>query len=103
MLKKTMRTRENLMISFIIVFLLCGWAFLKFYKTKKLPMLLAGVIVLLLQLPHWPLFLPHKLSFGLIAFFFSGCCFYEFYQKRKEKNFYIYAIMFLMFGLIFFT
>lgn len=79
----------------------CCWLFYKFYKTKSTRTLYAGILILLLQLSRWPLFLPIKICFALVSFSAAAMIFYDTYYKNKNKNAFIYIILFIGFGAVF--
>jgi len=57
-------------------------------------------MLLLFQFSKWPFFFDQKVGLALAGFFFSGVQFYYFYRSKK-KNFIIFGLMFLLFGIAF--
>lgn len=88
------------MTDILIFSALSIWLFYKFFKTRASRYLYIFALVAALQLSKWPLFFPINLSFGILAFFFSGAHFYEYHLQKKIKDSYIFSVMFILFGLL---
>lgn len=91
---------EQVILSLVIFAGAC-WLFYKFYKTKNTRSLYAGILILLVQLSRWPFFFPIKVSFALMSFCAAIMVFFDTYYKSKNKNAFLYIILFLGFGAVF--
>ena len=88
--------------------LVCGtvWFLWKFFSGRNLRHLFVAIFAASFILPQWPLFLPYKLSFAIAAFTAAGFLFYEYPYQKGVKNSppmtYIYILLFVVFGILFF-
>lgn len=73
------------------------WAIYKTFQTKNKRLLLGGAVLVIGSLAGWPFHLPNTISMALIGLLFAGSCTYDF-CKTKNRDFALYAIMFLILG-----
>jgi hypothetical protein len=89
------------MISFSIFLGIIAYCLLKWYRTKRESLLFVIAIACFLEIVRAPFKLPIELSLSLCGFFGFGVLLYKVLAKKVEKSFYIFSILFLMFGLVF--
>lgn len=68
---------------FILISIGILWLLWKFYKKRTLNYFSSATVLFCLQLAWWPLHLPIKFSFALLAFYAAGLLIYE---NRNKNN-----------------
>jgi hypothetical protein len=82
-----------------------GWFFWKFLSSKNLRHFYIAIFLITFILSQWPLFFPMKFVFSIDAWIAAAFLIYENALKgikNSSSMTYIYVLLFILFGILFF-